>query len=75
MYRFDKEKVTDHFDVKVDTKEQHGYFEHHELGDECGGELIFDGNELIDYDGVFELPTEVIKALREMGFTVDKDFE
>lgn len=75
MYNFDHVKVTDHFEVKVDSAEQHGYFEHKELGDQCGGELLFINNDLIDYDGVFELPMEVIVALREMGFTVEEDFE
>jgi hypothetical protein len=42
----------------------HGYFEHHEQGDGYGGELWFDGMELVDYDGVFALPHEVCAALR-----------
>jgi hypothetical protein len=77
LYNFDKKTETANFSVMVDTKERHGYFEHHELGDECGGELLFeltDGKlELVDYDGVAVLPKQVIEALREMDFIVDKE--
>lgn len=75
MYNFDHVKVTDYFEVKVDSKAQYGYFEHKELGDQCGGGLWFTDSDLVDYDGVAELPMEVIVALREMGFTVEEDFE
>lgn len=37
--------------------------------------LWFDGNNLSDYDGVFNLPMEVIECLREMGCGVDAEFE
>lgn len=53
----------------------YGYFEHEEYGDGQGGGLWFAGKELIDYDGVFSLPLEVVSALRSVGFIVDKDFE
>ncbi len=52
-----------------------GYFEHEVEGDNCAGELIFDGKELIDYDGVFALPMEVVTALREYGWVVGEEFE
>jgi hypothetical protein len=32
--------------------------------------LRFQGNELTDYDGVFELPTELIKFLSDQGFNM-----
>ena len=32
--------------------------------------LTFEGRELIDYDGVFDLPREVAEMLRDLGFTV-----
>ena len=37
--------------------------------------LEFEGMELVDYDGVYALPSEVISMLRENGFIVGKDFE
>ena len=52
-----------------------GYFEHETEGDNCAGELLFDGKALIDYDGVFALPTDVIWAVRKLGFHVGKEFE
>ena len=52
-----------------------GYFEHEVEGDNCAGELLFDGNELVDYDGVIELPKEVIQAIRDLGFYVGEEFE
>ena len=52
-----------------------GYFEHEVEGDNCAGELIFDGYNLVDYDGVFELPKEVIQAIRDLGFYVGEEFE
>lgn len=31
--------------------------------------LFFDGKTLVDYDGIFELPSEALKLLRKAGFT------
>ena len=68
--------TTDNFTVEIfDETPLRGYFEHNELGDNCAGELLFDGLRLIDYDGVFELPKEVIQALRGMSFYVGEEFE
>ena len=68
--------TTDNFTVEIfDKTPLRGYFEHNELGDNCGGELLFDGLSLIDYDGVFELPTDVIWAVRKLGFHVGEEFE
>lgn len=74
-YHFDVHVDEGTYTVEVDTTARYGYFEHNELGDESGGGLWFDGKNLIDYDGVFELPMKVIKALRAAGFSVSKDFE
>lgn len=68
--------TTDNFTVEIfDETPLRGYFEHNELGDNCAGGLLFDGLRLIDYDGVFELPKEVIQALRGMSFYVGDEFE
>lgn len=73
MYTFDV-KLTDSAGrtVAVDTASQYGYWERSD-GSE-GGELLFEGVELIDYDGAFELPRRVIEALLAAGFTVDDSF-
>jgi hypothetical protein len=39
-----------------------------ELEIEEGIGLWFQGNELIDYDGVFELPPELVKFLSQQGY-------
>lgn len=39
-----------------------------EENDEFGGGLWFEGKELQGYDGVFELPSEVIIKLEELGY-------
>jgi hypothetical protein len=41
---------------------------------EAIGNLIFEGGHLTDYDGIFELPSQVIEALESMGFVVDEEF-
>ena len=46
------------------------FFEHNELGDECGGGLWFDRGILTDYDGVWMLPKEVAMALKDIGLDV-----
>ena len=68
--------TTDNFTVEIfDETPLRGYFEHEEYGDEYGGGLWFKGKNLVDYDGVFELPKEVIQALRDTGFYVGEEFE
>lgn len=60
---------TEHFygELRADR----GWFEHEELGDECGGGLWFAPRELVDYDGVFELPKEIVTMLRDRGYVVE----
>lgn len=82
-YNFDVKLQTENFEIQVDTAECYGYFEHNTRGDECGGGLWFQimatptcsWLELIDYDGVSELPIEVAKALRGAGFIVSEEFD
>lgn len=67
---------TKNFYGEIFLEESRGWFEHEEHGDEYGGGLWFDNDmNLIDYDGVFELPKEVLLAIREMGFHVGEEFE
>lgn len=73
-YNFNLKFQAGPFEVMVDTASQYGYFEHDDLGDECGGGLWFRDNNLIDYDGVFELPSKVSAGLREHGFIVDEEY-
>ena len=85
-YNFNVQLKTPKYTVEVDTKENYGYFEHVDYGEERGGGLWFqtvpgsedgryDRRELIDYDGVTHLPKQVAKALREAGFLVNETFD
>ena len=64
-------------EVLVDPESKYGYYEHDIQGE--GGGLWFATSEsqpgkleLIDYDGRFELPLNVAKALKEAGYIVDE---
>ena len=54
------------FEVCIDGTT--GWFEHYIYGEELGGGLWFEGKELVDYDGVYSLPDEVIKAIEMLGY-------
>lgn len=68
-YNFNKKEQVGSWLVEVDTQAQYGYFEHQETGTEGG--LWFKNNELIDYDGVYEIPRQVVMALQSMNLNVD----
>jgi hypothetical protein len=68
-YNFDKKEQVGDWLVEVDTVAQYGYFENQEHGGEGG--LWFTNNELVDYDGVYEIPKQVIMALQSMNLNVD----
>ena len=70
-YNFDEHYETKSFSIDIDSKAEYGYFEHDQLGDEFGGGLWFEGKRLIDYDGVFELPQQVIKELEANGYSME----
>lgn len=64
------------FTIRIHDGEKTGSFE---LADvKTGGNkwyaeggLWFDEKELVDYDGVFELPEEILDKLEEWGFNVE----
>lgn len=70
-YNFNLNLSTPLYTIEIDTTEQYGYFEHNELGDEKAGGLWFDGLRLSDYDGVYELPRQVIAALINSGYQLE----
>ena len=73
-YNFTVNLDTTNFELRIDTDAGYGYFEHRELGDECGGGLWFMGDpptELYDFDGVAELPSEVEDALKAAGYSIE----
>ena len=70
--KYDKKIVSKNYTVEVSTKDQYGYFEHNQYGDEASGGLWFENNELSDFDGTFVLPEEVGESIEKMGFIIDK---
>ena len=78
-YNFNKKATVGKWLVEVDTEAKYGYFENQNSGG--GGGLWFELQddtkelELVDYDGVFELPKDVAKALRDMEINVEGDSE
>ncbi len=74
-YNFDIKLETKNFEVSISTSDSYGYFEHKTRGDDCAGGMRFDGKELVDYDGVFELPKEVVMAIKEVGYVFDEGEE
>jgi len=47
------------------------YFEHNHLGEDCAGSMWFDDKVLVDYDGVFDLPQDVINMMLKKGYNMD----
>ena len=61
---------TGNFEVALANDGEYGYFEHNELGDESGGGLWFKDGAIYDYDGVAELPSEVVVELENRGVDI-----
>lgn len=74
-YNFTMKATVGHYEVQIDPQAMYGYFEHDIYGDERGGGLWFDTDkELLDYDGMCDLPKSVRQAITELGYSV-KDME
>jgi hypothetical protein len=73
-----------HTEVCIDTEANYGFFERIRMGllydehmSEGGlwlGPHKYHGTELLDYDGVYELPKDVAFLLQYAGVHVDSDF-
>ena len=61
---------TGNYEVALATNGTYGYFEHNELGEELGGGLWFKDGAIYDYDGVYELPSEVVVELENRGVDI-----
>jgi hypothetical protein len=68
-YNFDKKTQVGKWSVDIDSERQYGFFEHDDYGE--GGGLWFVDSMLVDYDGVYELPDNVIKGIEDLGFNAD----
>jgi hypothetical protein len=74
IMKFDRSVNDGTFTVEVCTTEQRGYFEHNTRGDERAGELLFEQDVLVDYDGTTQLPNAVIASLQFLRFIVPNEF-
>ena len=61
--------------VKLDIDGEYGSWEYQEDEDDeetyMEGGIWFDGKQIEDYDGCFELPEEVVAALNELGYSLE----
>ncbi len=67
---FTQEAQRGNWKVYVSPSTNYGYFEN--AVTEKQGCIWFKGNKVIEYDGTFELPPSVVKALRSIHKTFDK---
>lgn len=87
-YDFNKKIQVGKFDIQIDELKRYGFFEHEDLGDECGGGLWFEFEHdehgertsdnrlyLTDYDGVFQLPKDVWLGLEQLGYVVEEAYK
>ncbi len=70
QHNFTQEKQIGNWKVFVSPSTNYGYFEN--VVTETSGGLWFNGRMVTEYDGVFELPLNVVKALRVLRNTFDK---
>jgi hypothetical protein len=70
-YNFNLNLSTDRYTIEIDTAAQYGYFQNNYTGTEGG--LWFNGSEIIDVDGVPELPASVERALNAAGYSFAED--
>jgi hypothetical protein len=57
--------------VFVSPSTNYGYFQNQIT--ETEGGIWFKGNKVTEYDGTFELPANVVKALRKLHKTFDEN--
>jgi len=75
-YTFNQIIDTRNFQIWIDLDRKYGYFEHKEVGDDCAGGLWFDGCMFLnDYDGVYELPGEIIRELSSRCYIDAEEFQ
>jgi len=64
-------KETKNYNLWFEQANDYVYFEHDKEGDNDAGGMWFNNKELVDYDGVFELPKEVIEYMEKEGYNMD----
>jgi len=75
-YNYNQVIDTRNFEICIDLNAKYGYFEHKLLGEDCAGGLWFDECMFLqDYDGVYELPSEVIRELSSRSYIDAEEFQ
>jgi len=64
-------KETKNYNLWFEPNNDYVYFEHDEIGDNHAGGMWFNNKTLVDYDGVFELPKEIIKYMEKEGYNMN----
>jgi len=64
-------KETKNYNLWFEQANDYVYFEHDKEGDNDAGGMWFNNKELVDYDGVFELPKEVIEYMEKEGYNMN----
>lgn len=66
---------TSNYTIRLNFENNIHSFEHDIYGEDQGGSLKLDGDLLIDYDGVYSLPEEIINALEHEGVIIESNFK
>lgn len=61
------------YEIRYDSKEQYGYWEHDDFGEVDGGSFTVVNGEVEELDGCFAVPDEVAFGIEELGIKIDKD--
>lgn len=89
MRTFDLTLQAGKYNIEIDSQNCCGFFEHTTQGEgSCGSlDFMYIGTdsplttlkwarfELVDFDGVYSLPAQVVKVLRDVGFIVGNHFD
>jgi hypothetical protein len=68
-YNFDSKIQVGKWDIQIDSKAQYGYTQDDNGDFDIG--LWFENNSLVDYDGCYELPKQVIQGIETLRFNAD----
>lgn len=68
-YNFDSKIQVGKWLIEIDSKAQYGYTQDDDGDFDIG--LWFQNNELVDYDGCYSLPKQVIQGIEALRFNAD----
>ena len=70
---YDKSIQSGKYEIRIDSQQQYGYFEHDDFGEDDGGSFQMMNNEVVEIDACFSIPLEVAHGIMELGFKIDTD--